>query len=159
MNTRNLLRNLLLIFAVGSVLYFVAKEIAGARATSGPATPAPSPPGADPVLIVYYLSEGKDCATCNNLEAYTLETLRTYFSADLASGRILWQSLDMDEAQHKHFVTDFSLYTKSVVLVEMQDDRQVRRKNLEDIWDYVYDKPAFIEFIRAEVSDFLGQTS
>ncbi|MBI2433503.1 MAG: hypothetical protein HYV26_11595 [Candidatus Hydrogenedentes bacterium] len=160
MNAKNLLRNLLLVFACGSVVYLVAQEIRATRPNSTEieekgAPPREETPGS--TVIVYYLSEGKDCAVCDNLESFTLETLQTYFASELASGRLTWRSLDMDDPQHAHYVTDFSLYTKSVVLAEMRDGKTARFKNLEDVWDHVYDKTTFIEYIRTEIAAFLEQ--
>lgn len=109
-------------------------------------------------LVVYYLSVGKDCTTCENIEAYTREALDTYFSAQLASGEILFAKADMDLPQHKHFATDFGLYTKSIVLARIEHGERTRWENLTGIWDRVYDKPAFIAFIRDNINRFLDET-
>jgi len=153
MNARKHIRNFLLALVIGAVLYVAASEYVGRRqAVSEPRT---APAAADPDLIVYYFSQGKECPTCNNIEAYARETLDRHFAPELASGRIAWRSIDVDEPRHEHFVTDYNLYTKSVVLVRMKDGRQVRWTNLEDVWDLVYDKPAFVEYVRRHVQEYL----
>lgn len=154
MNTKKISRNVLLAIACGSVLYMGVKEITGARNDPSPQpTQAHDAPGAR--LIVYYLSEGKDCATCENIEAYTRETLDTHFADKLATGEIAFVTADMDAPQNKHFVTDYSLYTKSVVLSQIEDGDQVRWKNLEEIWGHVYDKEAFVAYVQKEIGAFL----
>ena len=151
MNPRRVLRNALLLFAGGSLAVFAVRELDRSE-LAGPDTEDPPPASG---VVVYYLSQGKDCTVCNNIEAYTLETLETHFSAQLASGEIIWRSLDVDEPRYAHFVTDFKLYTKAVVFAEMRDAQVQRWKNLEAIWEEVYDKEGFIAYIQRELQTFL----
>lgn len=150
MKLKNAISALLLLFVFGSVAYMVANDFGQV----GDETPAPK--GAEPEVVVYFFDGGKDCATCDKLEAYAYEALKTHFSEELASGVLEWRRLDTDEPANEHYVTDFSLYTKSVVVFALEDGEQIRWKNLEDIWELVYDKPAYLEYIRANTRDFLG---
>lgn len=152
--TKQILTAALLLFVASSLAYFLVSEIRGA----GPVSPGggalePIPPDAE--LVVYYLSQGKDCSTCEYIDEYTREALNKYFADELASGRIVWRAADMDQPEHKHFITDYDLYTKSVVLVALDDGEETAHKNLEKIWDHVYDKPKFLDYIRTEVEGML----
>ena len=111
---------------------------------------------ADDCLLVYYFDMGKDCTTCLNLESYTLETLEEHFGEQLASGAVIWQVVDVDQPESEHFVTEFGLYTKSVVLVRMEGSEPVTHENLSRIWELVYDKEAYMAYIRDQVSAALG---
>lgn len=159
MNPKNLLKTGLLLFALASVLIFTIKEVRGRNAVSS-STAADEETLATtngPVVVVYYLSEGKECIVCNNLEAYTLETLETFFKPEMDTGRVVYRMRDMDEPQHAHYVTDFQLYTKSVVLAEVREGKVQRWKNLEAVWDHVYDKDDFMKYIQEELRAFLEQ--
>jgi hypothetical protein len=161
MSGKNLFRNLLLALAVGSVVYLAASEYAARRQAASETRTSASAPVGDPAsadLIVYYFSQGKECATCDNIEAYAREALDRHFAEELASGRIAWRSIDVDKPRNEHFVEEYGLYTKAVVLVDVESGKQVRWKNLEDVWDLVYDKPAFIDYVRAQVQEFLAAT-
>ena len=147
MNPRILARNALLLFVGAGLLFLAVMEIRG----RGKTPDEPEPDG----VIVYYLSQGKECATCDNIEQFTRETLEADFAEELDSGGILWRIADMDKPQHAHFVTDFDLYTKSVVLVERDNGVVVRFVNLTKVWDLVYDKSAFQDYIREELNVFL----
>lgn len=153
---KSLVRTLLLLVVAGSLGYMVWMEIGGKDAGSSGGGDLSDAARANAKVVVYYLSEGKDCSTCERIEAYTQETLETHFADALASGELVWLQLDMDEPEHQHFVTDFKLYTKSIVLVELDSGVQVRFSNLEKVWDHVYDKPAFVEYMRENVADYLG---
>lgn len=110
-------------------------------------------------LTVYYFDMGKDCTTCLNLEAYTYETLARYFGEKLASGAIAWQVVDVDLKENGHFVEEFGLYTKSVVLARHEGEAIVWHDNLSRIWELVYDKEAYTDYIRAQVEQALGAVS
>ncbi len=144
----------ILMLALGSVLYVL----------SGSDAIAPTPPnvsagGENDGLVVYYFDMGKDCSTCLNLESYTHETLTTYFADALANGAIQWRVVDVDVSEHGHFVEDFGLYTKSVVLARYADGAVVAYENLSRIWELVYDKAAYMDYVREQVDTALGANS
>lgn len=146
---------ILLLFAAGSAAYvlFGGSPAQGGGEAREPA--ANGQPETPPELVVYYMDMGKDCTTCLHLENYTLEALETGFAEELASGRIAFRRVDVDRPENAHFVGDYGLYTKSVVLVRQEDGRDVRFENLSRIWELVYDKEAYLAYIQGKVRDFL----
>ena len=156
-SARKWARNALLALAFGSLVYVAAKEFADhRRARSADAVIDATAPVDDKVqLVVYYFAEGKDCTTCENLAAFTKEAIMSEFAGELASGAVVWRAYNVDEKRYEHFVTDYNLYTKSVVLARMDHGRQLRWKNLESVWDYVYDKPAFIRYVQTQARAFM----
>lgn len=106
-------------------------------------------------VIAYYFHTALRCTTCFTMERYTQEAILTGFPDDIRSGRLVWKAINVDDEENEHFVRDYELYTKSVVIVDMQDGVQVRWKNLKDIWDLVDDKKAFIDYIQAETGSYL----
>ncbi|MCC6143433.1 MAG: hypothetical protein IT368_06475 [Candidatus Hydrogenedentes bacterium] len=137
----------LILFAVASGVYVVLRDGASA------AEDGPVPAGAD--LVVYFFDQGKDCATCENIPAYTQAVLEDSFGDALASGRIVWRVVDVEAAENAHFVEDFGLFAKAIVLVRMASGRQVAWKNLDRVWDLVYDQAGFVAYIREEVAGML----
>lgn len=125
------------------------------RGGDGEVAPPFAVEGVEPDVVVYFFDGGKDCSTCDKLEAYAREAVETHFGEELASGALQWRRLDMDEPVNEHFVTDYGLYAKSVVLVGFEGGEERRWKNLEDIWELVYDRPAYLEYIRAETRGFM----
>lgn len=156
MNTKLIARYALLLLVLGSVGYLGLREWRGGTNAAAPTTESlANADGTMPRMIVYYLSIGKDCTTCENLERYTRESLDTHFVEELAQGMIGWRSYDMDQPEHAHFATDFELYTKSIVLAAVSDGELVQWKNLTQVWEHVYDKERFIAYIRDEIQQFL----
>jgi len=109
-------------------------------------------------LIAYYYHGNVRCATCRRIEAYTKEAIDSAFADQLKSGALEWHVVNIDSAQNKHFVDDYQLYTRSVVLANLRDGKQVRWKNLDKIWTLVRNKPEFAKYIQSEVKLFLDPT-
>ena len=144
----------IILFATGSMFYVLAGG-SGARSAGAGGNDG----SAETALIVYYFDMGKDCSTCLNLESYTYSTLENDFAAELASGKIRWEIVDVDLPENEHFVGEYRLYTKSVVLVSKDDGVEVAYDNLSRIWELVYDKAAYSAYIRTQVREALGSSS
>jgi len=70
----------------------------------------------------------------------------------LANGQLVWKPLNVDEAQNEHFVQDYQLFTRSLVLVDGTNPK--RFKNLDKVWTLVRDKPVFQKYVQDEVRAF-----
>ena len=151
MNAQKLIRNVLLVFALGSVAYLVVSELADhRRATHATgASAADITPGTK--LVVYFFSEGKECTTCEQIPLYTRAALDEYFAGELKSGTIVYCAIDVDEARNLHYIDRYGIYTKSIVLSRIANGSEVRWKDLNRIWDLVYDKSAFVAYVRDQV--------
>ena len=78
-----------------------------------------------------------------------------YFPGEINSGRIQWKVLDVQLPENKHFIKDYSLYTKSVVVSHIRAGKELRWKNLDQIWMKVRDKNAYLTYIKQEIDTFL----
>jgi hypothetical protein len=98
------------------------------------------------------------CATCRKLEAYSEEAITAGFADELNSGALAFRPVNVDEAENKHFVTDFQLTNKSVVVVEYRDGKVARFENLNEIWQRVRDKDDYLEYVRDSTRGFFGES-
>jgi hypothetical protein len=108
-------------------------------------------------VVAYYFHGNKRCSTCRKLEAYSEEAITGGFASQLESGELEWRVVNTDVATNAHFITDFELVTKSVVLVEYRDGEVVRWRNLKLIWQLVGDQDGFLRYVRDETRDFLAE--
>ena len=65
------------------------------------------------------------------------------------------QPVNVEVKGNEHFVKDYELYTKSVVLSETKNGKEVRWKNLDKVWTLLGDEAAFKKYVRDEVSAYL----
>ncbi len=108
-------------------------------------------------LIVYYFHGNVRCPTCHKLETYAKEALELYFADELKSGNIILEIVDVDKLENGHFIEDYKLVTKSVVISEIKDGRQVKWENLDRIWQKVRDKDSYLAYIRDSIQNFLSE--
>jgi len=137
----------------------LALTLPGVGAATGAAAVAPAKPAAvaeapnAPAGVrVYYFHGTTRCATCKTIEAYAHETVATAFAPDLKAGSLEWKTVNVDEPANQHFVRDFKLYTRSVVVVDAKDPK--RFKVLDRVWQLVGDKAAFQRYVEQEIRAF-----
>lgn len=107
-------------------------------------------------LVVYYFCTNFRCGSCKYIEQNTEAALKEAFAGELASGRIVFKMLNIEEDTNKHFVDDYKLATKSVVVSELKGGTQTRWKNLEQVWQLLRDDKKFHEYIIKEVNAYLA---
>jgi len=95
------------------------------------------------------------CPTCHKLEQYSKEAIEANFKDALASGKLEFKVVNVEERENEHFAREYQLYTKSLVLSFVKDGKEVRSKNLEKIWEHVRNKQKFFDYVTEEVNNFL----
>ena len=107
-------------------------------------------------VVAFYFHGNVRCATCKKIEAYADEAVHSGFSEALEEGALAWRVVNIDDDGNQHFIQDFQLVTRSVVLAEFRDGEVVRWQNLDKVWQLVRDKERFVDYIQGETTEFLG---
>jgi len=163
MKIKTVISILLLLFIVVSVVYMLAKEI------RSPTESSDSERNLQPVVksneqalklmdskvVLYYFHGTARCPTCRKFESYSNEALQQAFTENLNNGRLEWKIINVDEPGNQHYVSDYQLYSKSIVIAKIQDGEQLAWKNLNRIWELVRNKDVFIKYIQDEVGTYL----
>ena len=110
---------------------------------------------ASPKLVAYYFHGNMRCRTCRTIEAYAKEAVQTGFAEALSDGRLAFRVVNIEEPANEHFVQDYQLTTRSVVLVQFADGKQEQWKNLARVWELVRDKEAFLKYVQDETRSYL----
>jgi len=125
-----------------------------AREVQTPLIPQETKPTAK--VVAYYFHGSVRCMTCRTIEAYAKEAIETEFPDALKDGRLEWRVVNVEEPGNDHFVEDFQLTTRSVVLERLSDGRRLDWKNLDRVWELVRgDKDGFLVYIQDETTAFL----
>jgi len=106
-------------------------------------------------VIAYYFHGSFRCPTCMNMEKYSREAIDSNFKDALASGNLEFKVVDVEERGNEHFVNDYKLYTKTLILSMIKDGKEVKSKNLDKIWELARNKQKFIEYVAGEVNAFM----
>lgn len=107
-------------------------------------------------VVAFYFHGNTRCATCRKIEAYADEAIHQGFAEALDSSALRWRVVNIEQPDNKHFVQDFQLVTRSVVLAEYREGNVVRWKNLDKVWQLVRDKDGFTSYVQSETREFLG---
>jgi len=105
-------------------------------------------------IIIYYFHGTKRCTSCKKIENWSYNAIQKNFAENLKTGKMVWKPVNTDKPENKHFLSDFQLYTKSLILVEVQGKEQKRWKNLKKVWQLLQNEQSFYEYVKREVYNF-----
>jgi hypothetical protein len=118
-------------------------------------TTAPKP-GAHKV-IAYYFHTNTRCSTCIKIEQFSHEAIEQGFPEELKNGALEMRVINYEQAENRHFMQDYKLVSKSLVLVNMVDGKQAEWTNLKMVWQLTGRKDAFLNYVRKEVRNYLAK--
>jgi hypothetical protein len=157
MNIKRALAAILLLFVAASFVFLLFKPGRRAGTPVQAAEPGTSSPGGRRV-VAYYFHATQRCTTCRTIESHSAEAITTTFASELARGTLEWRPVNVQLPQNRHFIQDYQLFTRSLVLVEFKDGRQVRYKVLEKTWELVGNKTALQDYVVGEVRAMLRES-
>jgi hypothetical protein len=149
MNSRALLKCFLILGLAAAILCSVLSVLAQQ-------SPAPKP-GAHKV-IAYYFHTNTRCSTCIKIEAYSKEAIEQGFPEELKKGTLEMRIVNYENPENRHFMQDYKLVSKSLVLVNMVDEKQTEWTNLKVVWQLTGRKDAFLNYVRKEVRGYLAKS-
>ena len=106
-------------------------------------------------VIAYYFHGNRRCASCIKIEAYSREAIDSGFAEELKAGKLEWLVINTDEPENEHFIKDYQLYTKSLVLSNIENGKQTKWKNLDKVWELLRNKEGFLQYVQTETRAFL----
>ena len=116
---------------------------------------SPSLSQAQGVVIVRYFHSNVRCSTCLAFEDWS-KTAVERFPKELKNGTLKWQVINFDEPENKHYIKDYDLAEKSLVLIREENGKIVRWKNVEEFWDFDENqKEEFVDFVQKLIADYL----
>ncbi|MBD3220288.1 hypothetical protein GF314_03520 [bacterium] len=166
MNAKHLVTGLVLVLSAAGLTSVL---LGGNEGDGGLATDVDDPPTAgtetvadddglpDDGLVVYYFHGYKRCPTCNKIEALAEKTIWEGFDARLRDGTIVFRAVNIETDDHRHFVQDYALATKVVVISERRDGREVGWRRLDEVWQKIGDDDAYRRYIASNVRECLGE--
>jgi hypothetical protein len=142
----------LTVAALGAIYVHSEKARVDPQAASQPETN-------DTKVIAYYFHVTVRCTTCRMIESYSREVVEQKFGTDIAKGRLEYKLVNLQLPENRHFVKDYQLFTKSLVLVRFDKGRQAEYRVLNNTWELVGDKSAMQAYVEREVRDYLKRLS
>ncbi len=135
---------------------FVPAMITAQPEKANPAAPAAA--DAPRKFVAYYFHGDFRCDSCKKIERYSREAVEKYFADQLKSGELEFKVINMDRTENQHFIQDYQLYTRSLVIAEYKGATQVRWKNLAEVWNNLDDREAFHDYVKTEIQKYMEST-
>ncbi|MFA6582716.1 MAG: nitrophenyl compound nitroreductase subunit ArsF family protein, partial [Elusimicrobiaceae bacterium] len=82
------------------------------------------------------------------LEQYTKEAVEQNFSTGAYAGKVVFAALDVDEKANEHFVDDYQLVAKAVILQPEKNGVAGKWENMDQIWLLLGDKEKFKDYVK-----------
>jgi thiol-disulfide isomerase/thioredoxin len=108
-------------------------------------------------IVVYYFHTSFRCPSCHKIEQYTQEAVEKYFDKEIKMGAVNFQAVNVEQDKNQHYVKDYQLFSKAVVISMIKEGKEVKFNNLTKIWEYVRDKEKFYDYIKTETAKFLAE--
>jgi thiol-disulfide isomerase/thioredoxin len=106
-------------------------------------------------VVVYYFHTTFRCPTCYKIEQYTQEAVEKYFDKEIKAGTISFKAVNVEGEKNQHYIKDYQLFSKAVVISMIKEGQEVKFNNLTKIWEYVRDKEKFYDYIKTETAKYL----
>jgi cytoskeletal protein RodZ len=124
------------------------------------ATPPPSNNSSGPAekVEVVYFHRTQQCYSCRYAEEGTNYTLETYFKDDLDSGKVTFQSIDVQDKANADIVEKYSAYGSQLFINTIKDGSD-HIEQVTDIWLVIGNDEAFVEVVKSKIEKSLnGET-
>ena len=108
-------------------------------------------------VVAYYFHGNFRCFSCHRIEQYSKEALEQFFEDELKSGKLIFKAINIEERGNGHFINDYQLYTKSLVISLMKNGKEVKYKNLTKVWEYLKNKQKFYGYVKDEINSYLKE--
>ena len=106
------------------------------------------------VLVTYFTSNVR-CPTCLKIEKLTQESIEKSFAKELATKEVVFQTINFDKVENKHFVKDYQLAFKTVVISELKNGKEVQWSKYDKVWDLVNSPEPFNIYLTDGIQQYL----
>lgn len=106
-------------------------------------------------VIAYYFHTNTRCSTCVKIEQYSKEAIEQGFANELKNGTLEMRIVNYEQPENRHFLQEYKLVTKSLILVNMVNGKQIKWTNLKDVWELTDYKDDFLKYVRKKVRNYL----
>lgn len=159
MQARSLLRGALLLVVVGSLVVFGVKRVQRGGPVEGAAASVEAEaavPDDVQVLVTYFTTDVR-CTSCRKLEELSRKAITEGFPEELASGAVAFRVVNTDQPEHAHFVDEYALTNKTVIVSHRGDGAEREYTDLQDVWLLLDEPEPFLAYVREPVRAYLAQ--
>ena len=126
--------------------------------TPTPTTVATAQPTATPdgqnVLYVMYFHRTQRCASCVYAEDGLRWTIDTYFADEVSDGKLVFMSIDLQDAANTELVSKYGAYTSQLFINKITDGEE-EIEQITSLWFYIGNDQAYTDAAKALIEERL----
>lgn len=102
-------------------------------------------------IVVTYFTTDVRCVSCRKIEALTAETIEERFEEERSNGTVVFETKNFDREENKHFIKDYNLSFKTVVISSADSARGHDWKRMDDVWKLIDDPQEFKDYLESGI--------
>ena len=106
-------------------------------------------------VIVYYFHGTYRCPSCTKIEKWSYEAIKDFFPKELKENRLLWKPVNVEKPENRHFIKEYSLVTKSLIITRVKGEKQTQWENLDKVWRFLGDQEKFFAYVTQKVKSYM----
>jgi len=117
--------------------------------------PAPAADAPDDRVAAMYFHRTQRCPTCLKMGSYAQEAVKTGFADEVKAGTVAFYMVDFQDEKNAALAKGYKISGPALIVAKITDKKVAQFKNLEEIWEHVADKKAFIEYVQDNVANYV----
>ena len=155
MNTQSILRWTLLLVVFGSVGVYAWQK--AHKVDSEPEREATAPDTSAATVVVTYFTTDVRCDSCRTIEKLSRQAIEQGFPSEIASGKVVFRMLNTDRAANEHFLDDYEIANKTVIVSHQKNGKETEWQNRQDVWLLLEEPDEFLAYVREPVRRYLDK--
>jgi hypothetical protein len=105
---------------------------------------------------IYHFHATSQCYSCKTVGAYAEETVNTYFSNELKSGKIVFGHIDVDLPENKVLVDKYGAKGASLLIGVYYKDGKFTKEENVNVWYKINDKEDYMAYLKGVIESKLS---
>jgi hypothetical protein len=107
-------------------------------------------------IEVYHFHATRQCVTCKTVGAFSEETINTYFSNELKSGKLVFAHINVDLPENKALVDKYEAKGSSLLIGVYGKDGSFSKEEDTNVWYKIDNKTDFMNYLKGVIEQKLA---
>jgi hypothetical protein len=105
-------------------------------------------------VVAMYFHRTQRCPTCLKMGSYSEEAVKSGFADEIKDGKVAFYYIDFQNQANAALTNGYGVSGPTLIVAKIKGNKVEAYKNLTDIWAKVGDKPAFLKYVRENISAY-----